>query len=201
MGRIIPWRKIIVVGSAFLLGVSAGLGLVMATDPSFNPTFASKDTITQTNYTPEAQPDNVPVQTSDRTDGLTQVEQAKIVDDYKVSLAMLFEAWRAPEMKTFEAKIQNAYLGEIKDRHLDRAQTYISNGKGLYIDDLKFDFVQIESADTSLATITARYSYTARDFDLEKTQAYGQKITHEVQVRAILSKVGDRWVIIAETAI
>ncbi|MCL1853457.1 MAG: hypothetical protein FWF88_10600 [Peptococcaceae bacterium] len=201
MGRIIPWRKIVVIGSAFLLGVSAGLGMVMATDPSFNPTFASKDTVIQANYAPDSQTDSLPTQAPDQTDGLTQAEQAKIIDDYKMSLALLFEAWRSPDMRAFEAKILDAYLGEIKDRHLDRAQMYISNGKGLYIDDLKFDLIQIESADASEAQIAATYMYTARDFDLEKTQAFGQKVNHEVHVRAILNKVGNRWLIVGETSI
>jgi hypothetical protein len=202
MFKKIPWKKVIVIGSTFLLGISTGLGIVMAADPTFNPALASS--ILQRN-----QPNNDAAQASQEQgggqaagqDSQAQAEQAKIVDDYKMSLALLFEAWRSPDMQVFEKKIAGGYTGDLKDRHLDRAQAYISNGKGLYVDDLQFDLVTIEEAAGAKATIIASYTYTARDFDLNKTQAYGPKVDHQVHVRAELVKAGDRWLISGETAI
>ncbi|MCL1917957.1 MAG: hypothetical protein FWG14_06525 [Peptococcaceae bacterium] len=200
----VPWRKIIVIGSTFLLGISTGLGIVMAADPAFNTTFAGsflqRNQPAGTDMNQLSQ-ENAAVEASGQPDGLTEVEQAKVVDDYKMSLALLFEAWRSPDMQVFEKKIIGGYTGDLRDRHLDRAQAYISNGKGLYVDDLKFNLVMIESATSAAATIVASYTYTARDFDLNKTQAYGSKVDHQVHVRAELVKVGDRWLISGETAI
>ena len=204
MFKKIPWRKVVVIGSTFLLGISTGLGIVMAADPTFTPAIASS--ILQRNQSAntdviQVSQENTAGQESGRSDGLTEAEQAKIVDDYKMSLALLFEAWRSPDMLTFEKKIAGGYTGDLKDRHLDRAQSYISNGKGLYVDDLKFNLAMIESATATTATLVASYTYTARDFDLNKTQAYGAKVDHEVHVRAELVKVNERWLISGETAI
>jgi hypothetical protein len=197
----IPWKKIVVVGSVFLLGVSTGLGMAMVTDPTFNPTFAPNISQKKDDEIRQMSLENTAAQVSGQLGGLTEAEQAKIVDDYKLSLALLFEAWRSPDMETFEKKLLGGYAGDIKDRHADRAQAYISSGKGLYVDDLKFDAVRIESANASAAILMASYTYTARDFDLDRTQAYGQKVDHQVHVRVDLITIGDRWMISGEYAI
>ena len=197
----ISWKKVIVIGSTFLLGISTGVGMVTVAEPSINTIFSPKTNQVSDNNYRQVSHDNNAAEASSQSGSLMELERAKIVGDYKMSLAILFEAWRAPDMQAFERKISGAYTGDLKDRHLDRAHDYISSGRGLYVDDFRFDEVIIESANTRTATITASYTYTARDFDLNKFQAYGQKVDHQVMVRAELVKIGERWVISAEDAI
>lgn len=127
--------------------------------------------------------------------------QQEIVAQYKQALGILFDAWKAKDMPTFRAAIADAYTGELLEKHIAKAESFITQGVGLDIDDIVFDEVKVESADINTATVEAVYRYTARDFDLNEQYPLGQAQEHEVHVRANLVKIDSSWMITGETKI
>ncbi len=128
-------------------------------------------------------------------------EQDRIVSDYKQALGILFDAWKVKDMPTFRSTIGSAYTGEIMESHIRKAEKYISKGIGLYVSDVSFDDVDIESADKYSATVNAIYRYTVSDFDLDEEYPVGEKFEHFVHVRANLVKIDSKWMITGETVI
>lgn len=145
--------------------------------------------------------------TSDTSD-TSQIEnlpsaevQQEIISQYKQALGILFDAWKAKDMTAFRVAIADAYTGELREKHIAKAESFITQGIGLDISNIVFDDVKVESADNTTATVNAVYRYTARDYDLSEQYALGQEQVHEVRVRANLVKIDSRWMITGETAI
>jgi hypothetical protein len=132
---------------------------------------------------------------------ISKTEQDKIISDYKQSLGLLFDAWKAKDMPAFRSVIAGAYTGEIMENHVKKAEKYLPQGVGLYISDVSFDDVDIESADKYSATVNAIYRYTVRDYDLDEEYPFGEEVSHFVHVRANLIKMDSRWMITGETVI
>ncbi|HHV63590.1 MAG TPA: hypothetical protein GXX46_00705 [Peptococcaceae bacterium] len=132
---------------------------------------------------------------------LSQTEQDKLISDYKQALGILFDAWKAKDMPTFRSILANAYYGDILESHIRKAEKYLPRGIGLYVSEINFDDIDIESADKHSATINAIYRYTVQDYDLDEEYPYGEKHSHFVHVRADLIKIDSRWLITGETVI
>ncbi|NLM20146.1 MAG: hypothetical protein GX207_00130 [Peptococcaceae bacterium] len=132
---------------------------------------------------------------------LTESEQHILLKDYKQAIGILFDAWKEKDILAFRSKLDSAYTGEILENHVNKAEKYLSKGVGIHVSDVIFDHVAIESADKYSATIDAIYRYTSQDYDLDKQQAYGEKINHFVHVRANLVKIDSQWKITSETPI
>lgn len=132
---------------------------------------------------------------------LTAVEQEKIITDYKQNLGILFDAWKAEDISAFKERIAEAYTGKLMETHIQKAEKFLPNGVGLYIDEVSFDDIRIETADKHSATIKAIYRYTVRDYNITEKSPYGEEFKHFVHVRANLIKTDSRWLITGETAI
>lgn len=132
---------------------------------------------------------------------LSEVEQEKIIADYKQALGILFDAWKVKDMPAFRSSIAGAYTGEIMENHIQKAEKFIPKGVGLFISDVSFDDVDLESADKYSATINAIYRYTVQDYDLDEEYPFGEEFNHFVHVRANLVKIDSRWMITGETVI
>ncbi|RNC63043.1 MAG: hypothetical protein AWM53_01665 [Candidatus Dichloromethanomonas elyunquensis] len=132
---------------------------------------------------------------------LSKTEQEKLISDYKQALGILFDAWKATDMTAFRSKIAAAYTGEILENHIKKAEKFIPKGIGLSVSEIKFDNVEIESADKYSATINASYRYTVRDYDLDEQYPVGEEMNHFVQVRANLVKIDSSWLITGETVL
>ncbi len=139
--------------------------------------------------------------TDESTSALTEAEQEAVIAQYKQGLGILFDAWKAKDMTAFRTAIANAYTGELMEKHIQKAEGFISRGIGLDVGNIIFDDVQIESADKLSATVNAVYRYTARDYDLDEQYPLGEEQEHQVHVRANLIKIGQSWLITGETAI
>ncbi|KUO59520.1 MAG: hypothetical protein APF84_19660 [Gracilibacter sp. BRH_c7a] len=132
---------------------------------------------------------------------LSAVEQEKIISDYKQNLGILFDAWKAEDISTFKECIAEAYTGQLMETHIQKAEKFLSGGTGLYIDEVSFDDIRIETADKHSATVKAIYRYTVRDYDLAEKSPRGEEFKHFVHVRANLIKMDSRWLITGETSI
>jgi len=132
---------------------------------------------------------------------LTQTEQDRIISDYKQAIGILFDSWKVNDIAVFRTTLANAYTGEIMESHVKKAEKYLPQGIGLYVSEIIFDSVTVESADNYSATVDAIYRYTAQDYDLDEAYPYGEKTSHFVHVRANLVKVDSRWMITSETVI
>lgn len=150
----------------------------------------------------EEQPDSQDSSGNKSDEGsISPAEKEKIIADYKQALGILFDAWKAKDMPTFRTMIANAYTGDLLEKHIERAQKFIPRGIGLYVTEVAFDEVKVESADKSSATVNAIYRYTVRDFDLDEQYPVGEEFQHFVHVRANLVKINSRWFITGETVI
>lgn len=150
-------------------------------------------------YTSEQPEQN---QEENYSDGeLTAAEKEQIISDYKQSLGILFDAWKAKDMPAFRSVLANGYTGELLEKHIAKAEKFIPKGIGLYVEDVVFDEVAVESADKSSATVSAIYRYSVRDYDLDEQYPVGEKFEHFVHVRADLVKINSRWLITGETLI
>lgn len=125
--------------------------------------------------------------------------EENIISEYKLNLAALFEAWQSPEMMTFREKLSQAYTGELFEKHALLAEPYIAQGLGLQVTDIDFVSVEVENATNMAATLKAKYSYYAQDFNLGEQMAVGDKKRHEVEVRVNMIKGEDNWLITGET--
>ncbi|NLI92276.1 MAG: hypothetical protein GX434_08755 [Peptococcaceae bacterium] len=132
---------------------------------------------------------------------LTKTEQDKVISDYKQALGILFDAWKAKDISAFRSKIAVAYTGEIMENHIRKAEKFIPKGIGLEVSEIKFDHVEIESADKYSATINAIYRYTSRDYDLDEEYPVGEQFNHFVHVRANLVRIDSSWLITGETVL
>ncbi len=132
---------------------------------------------------------------------LSTVEQEKLIADYKQNLGILFDAWKAEDISMFKELIAQAYTGQLMETHIQKAEEFLSEGVGLYIDEVSFDDIRIETADKHSATIKAIYRYTVRDYNLTEASPYGDEYKHFVHVRANLIKMDSRWLITGETSI
>ncbi|NMA68976.1 MAG: hypothetical protein GX958_06115 [Desulfitobacterium sp.] len=122
-----------------------------------------------------------------------------IISEYKLNLAALFEAWQSPEMITFREKLSQGYTGELFEKHALLAEPYIAQGTGLHVTDIDFANVEVENATNAAATIKAKYSYYAQDFNLSEQMATGERKRHEVEVRVNMIKGEENWLITGET--
>lgn len=132
---------------------------------------------------------------------LSGTEQEKIVSDYKQALGILFDAWKVKDLPTFRTTLAKAYTGEIMESHIQKAEKFLPKGIGLYVTEVNFDNVNIESADKYSATVNAIYRYTVRDYDLDEKYPFGEEFSHFVHVRANLVKIDSHWMITGETVI
>lgn len=132
---------------------------------------------------------------------LSKTDQDKIISDYKQALGILFDAWKVKDMPAFRSSIASAYTGEIMENHILKAEKFLPRGIGLYVSEVSFDDVDIESADKYSATVNAIYRYTVRDYDLDEEYPFGEEFSHFVHVRANLVKIDSRWMITGETVI
>ncbi len=137
----------------------------------------------------------------EKNPGLSIIEQEKIISDYKQNLGILFDAWKAEDITKFKEKIAGAYTGQLMETHIQKAEEFLQGGVGLYIDEVSFDDIRIETADKNSATIKAIYRYTVRDYNLTDASPYGEEFKHFVHVRANLIKMDSRWLITGETSI
>jgi len=122
-----------------------------------------------------------------------------IVTDYKRDIGILFDAWKGPDIQTFRTKLAEGYAGELFERHARRAEEYLTQGIGLYINAVGFDQVVVEKADAATATLRADYHYTAQDYRLGDAVPTGEKNEHKVHVRVNLVKMNQHWLIAGET--
>ena len=132
---------------------------------------------------------------------LAAAEEEKIIADYKKNLGILFEAWKAEDMTKFKEMISGAYTGQLMENHIQKAEKYLPNGIGLYISEVSFDDIRVESADKHSATVKAIYRYTVSDYDIDESYPYGEEFKHFVHVRTNLVKVDSDWLITGETPI
>jgi len=132
---------------------------------------------------------------------LTKEEQEKLLADYKQAIGILFEAWKEKDISAFRDKLGSAYMGNILENHVNKAEKYLSQGVGIYVSDVIFDHLAIESADKYSATVDAIYRYTSQNYDLDEQYPFGEKVNHFVHVKANLIKIDSRWKITSETAI
>ena len=132
---------------------------------------------------------------------LSAAEQEKIIADYKKNLGILFEAWKAEDITKFKEMISKAYTGQLMENHVQKAEKFLPNGIGLYITEVSFDDIRIESADKYSATIKAIYRYSVSDYDIDENYPYGEEVKHFVHVRANLVNVESDWLITGETPI
>ena len=137
----------------------------------------------------------------EKNPGLSIAEQEKIISDYKQNLGILFDAWKAEDITKFKEHIAGAYTGQLMETHVQKAEEFLRGGVGLYIDEVTFDDIRIETADKNSATIKAIYRYTVRDYNLTDASPYGEEFKHFVHVRANLIKMDSRWLITGETSI
>jgi len=99
---------------------------------------------------------------------LSKTEQEKIISDYKQALGILFDAWKVKDLPTFRTTIASAYTGEIMESHIKKAEAFLPKGIGIYVKEVTFDDVDIESADKYSATVNAIYRYTVKDYDIDE---------------------------------
>ncbi|MFA6808053.1 MAG: hypothetical protein WCR27_03580, partial [Eubacteriales bacterium] len=76
---------------------------------------------------------------------LTEMEKERIVGDYKQCLGILFDAWKSKDISSFRIVAAEAYTGDLLEKHVQKAQRYIPTGIGLYVDNIQFDEVSVES--------------------------------------------------------
>lgn len=132
---------------------------------------------------------------------VSKSEQEKIIADYKLAIGILFDAWKVKDMPAFRTQIANGYAGELMESHIKKAEKFLPKGIGLYVTNVQFDDIDIESADKNSATISAIYRYTVRDYDLDEEYPVGDEVNHFVHVRANLVKFESQWKITGETVI
>jgi len=132
---------------------------------------------------------------------LSRTERDQIISDYKQALGILFDAWKVKDMPNFRSSIAKGYTGEILETHIKKAEKFLPQGIGLYVSEVTFDHVAVESADAYSATVDAIYRYTVRDYDLDEQYPHGEEFKHFVHVRANLIKIDSRWLITGETVI
>lgn len=124
-----------------------------------------------------------------------------IIADYKQDIGLFFEAWKSPEMVSFRSKLSKAYTGDLFEKHARQAESYIAQGVGIEISNIRFNQVNVESATAAAATLTAVYQYVAQDYDIGEQTPFGEKKDHQVKVRVNLIKDNARWKITGETPI
>lgn len=147
-------------------------------------------TLPTPSITPKSQSNGVPAE-------LAQ----KIIADYKQDIGLFFEAWKSTEMVSFRTKLNKAYTGELYEKHARQAESFIAQGLGMEVSDIRFDQVIVESATASAATLTAAYYYVAQDYNIGEQAPVGEKKEHQVNVRVNLIKDNPRWLITGETPI
>jgi hypothetical protein len=125
----------------------------------------------------------------------------KIVSDYKQNIGIFFEAWKSTDMMSFRSKLIKAYTGDLYEKHARQAESFIAQGIGIDVRDIRFDQLTVVSATATSATLTASYHYAAQDYDLGEQVAMGEKTEHQVNVRVNLIKNSNRWLITGETPI
>ncbi|MGE4272426.1 MAG: hypothetical protein AB7E31_06085 [Desulfitobacterium sp.] len=122
-----------------------------------------------------------------------------IISDYKLNLGSLFDAWKSTDMVSFRARLSEAYMGELFEKHARQAERFIAQGVGIEVSDIRFDSVTIEAATATSATLTAYYHYIAKDYDIGNQIAMGGNTEHQVKVRVNMVKDNDRWLTAGET--
>lgn len=139
---------------------------------------------------PDSQSNGVPV----------EIAQS-IIADYKQDIGIFFEAWKSSEMVSFRSKLSKAYTGDLYEKHARQAESFIAQGVGIEVSNIRFDQVTVESSTATAATLTAVYHYVAQDYDIGEQSPFGEKKDHQVKVRVNLIKDNARWMITGETPI
>jgi hypothetical protein len=134
------------------------------------------------------------------TDALNSLNQ-EIIADYKQDIGVFFDAWKSPDMTTFRQKLSKAYTGDLLEKHVRRAESYLLQGIGLDVSQINFDKIEIESSDANTATLRADYRYTARDYSLTDSASLGDSHEQNVHDRVNLIKENSRWVITGESMV
>ena len=125
----------------------------------------------------------------------------QVVTDYKQNIGLFFGAWKSTDMATFREKLAKAYTGDLFEKHARRAEEYLVQGIGLDVSEINFDQVDVESVSEKTATLRVDYRYTARDYNLIESVAFGEPHEQFVQVRVNLIKQNSRWVITGESTV
>jgi hypothetical protein len=179
------------------LGANSPLGTTGMNSESF-PGSASGEGDLFTSGTTFPNSETLP---NSQSNGVAAEIAQSIIADYKQDIGLFFEAWKSPEMVSFRSKLSKAYTGDLYEKHARQAESYIAQGVGIEISNIRFDQVNVESATSTAATLTAVYQYVAQDYDIGEQTPFGEKKNHQVKVRANLIKDNARWVITGETPI
>lgn len=140
-----------------------------------------------------------PIAPNSQSNGVPAELSQKVITDYKQDIGLFFEAWKSTEMVSFRSKLNKAYTGELYEKHARQAESFIAQGLGIEVNDIRFDRVTVESATAAAATLTATYNYVAQDFNIGEQTPVGNKTEHQVNVRVNLIKDSTRWLITGET--
>ncbi|WP_019851370.1 hypothetical protein [Desulfitobacterium sp. PCE1] len=125
----------------------------------------------------------------------------EILADYKLNVAALFEAWKSPDMVAFRKQLEEAYTGELFEKHARQAESFIVQGVGMEVSSILFEEVKVDTATMTSATLTATYNYVAHDYDIGNQMAIGESTKHQVKVRVNMVKKDTRWLITGETVL
>ncbi|MEA4901460.1 hypothetical protein [Desulfitobacterium sp.] len=137
---------------------------------------------------------------ANETDSTVEKERTeKIISDYKQNIGYFFGAWQSTDMTNFRNQLAKAYIGEIYEKHARNAESFIIQGIGLAVSDIRFDEIKVESATANSATLEATYRYAAQDYDLGEQMPQGEKTEHLVHVRVNLILSNGHWLISGET--
>lgn len=142
-----------------------------------------------------------PIAPNSQSNGVPTELSQKIIVDYKQDIGLFFEAWKSTEMVSFRSKLNKAYKGELYEKHARQAESFIAQGLGIEVSNIRFERVTVESATATAATLTAAYNYVAQDYNIGEQAPVGNKTEHQVNVRVNLIKDSTRWLITGETPI
>lgn len=144
-------------------------------------------------------PEEEDIDPSEVESNISEALALKIIADYKLNIASLFEAWKSTDMISFRAELSEAYTGELFEKHARQAEPFIAQGVGLEVSDIQFNEVKVEAATLGSATLTASYKYVAQDYDIGNQVAMGESTQHQVSARVNMVKKDNHWLITGET--
>ncbi|HVJ49831.1 hypothetical protein [Desulfitobacterium sp.] len=160
-------------------------------NPLFPPTASGENGIDSTV--------NAGALSSDQSPKIPSELSQKISNDYKQNIGYFFGAWQSTDMVKFRAQLAKAYVGDLYEKHARQAESFIIQGVGLEISDIRFDQLKLESATSTSATLEATYRYVAQDYNLGEQMTQGEKTEHLVHIRVNLILANGHWMISGET--
>lgn len=147
-----------------------------------------------------AEAGSIPSEAGDSEESLDQ-EKLQIVADYKQNIGIFFGAWKSADTDTFRLRLSKAYVGELLDKHVKRAEAFIVQGVGQEATEIIFDRVEVEYAETNTATLNVQYRYTVRDYSLADRAPFGEEHEQKVKMKVTLLKQNSRWLITGESSV